>query len=222
MGIFTVEPKKIKLSLFCVNSGVHIFWSVQSEKNLILKEKSTNFISEEIHCPEGKTICLVSLNTVSHPFNTRQPKWPEKYNWITSLFCLKLTMESVPQNVSTITSWCVNALRKWKVNFPLWKTNPYLEEEEGKNPTANWKASYKNRITLFLYLFCQTRVSHFWSWWGFACFRAPGLLRKRWQIIGYDLQGQGPFLGEGFILPIATISYAEDSQRFLISVFFLF
>lgn len=89
MGIFTDEPKKIKLNLFCVNTGVHIFWSVQSEKSLILKEKSTNFISEEIHCPEGKTICLVSMNTVSHPFNTQQPKWSEKYNWITSLFCLK-------------------------------------------------------------------------------------------------------------------------------------
>lgn len=71
---FTDEPKKSKLKLFCVTSGVCISLKLQSEKNLSLKEKLKNFISEEIHCLEGKILCLVSLFTVSHSFNSQQLK----------------------------------------------------------------------------------------------------------------------------------------------------
>ena len=96
MGIFTDEPKKSKLKLFCVNSGVCILLNLQSE-NLILKEKLKNFISKESHCLEGKILCLVSLFMVSHPFNSQQLKWSQKHNRITLLFYFKLTLESVPQ-----------------------------------------------------------------------------------------------------------------------------
>ena len=74
MGIFTDEPKKSKLKLFCVNSDVCILLNLQSEKNLILKEKLKNFISEGIHCLEGKILYLVSQLTVSHPINSQQLK----------------------------------------------------------------------------------------------------------------------------------------------------
>ena len=79
----------------------------------MLKGKLKNFTSKEVHYQKRKTMrqgvpgCL--------PASTQRAaatmiSW--KHNWITSSFCFRLPAGRVHQNVNTLTSWCLSALRK--------------------------------------------------------------------------------------------------------------